>query len=788
MAIYHCSVRCFSRSDGHSAVAAAAYRSGQDLTDTRTGKLHRYGNRRGVQSRQILMPEDAPSSFFDRTLLWNAAEEAETRKNARVAREAILALPHELTPEQRAALTRDMALYLVEKYRVAVDAAIHAPLNEPSHDPRNHHAHLLFTTRMVTPEGLGFKTRVLDDRVQGPIEIERIREVWEALANDALVRAGHTDITIDRRTLEDQGVDRVPQTHVGNASTWQDDEVLLRKKDEQDQKAKRVTEERTEELESDGRDDEGDQDEDEGEGDRDSQTGKTGGSGDKALAPAAIKTEEQQDLYLEDRTSPNLDYTRIDKGLTRAAFNDQIKQLNKERAQFAPKPLAQQISEIEREVGYLDRRVERLSGLLVKTTVPRRLQRLVGQVVARANSLLQVRQDRQEKVALTEAERQFQRDRRVARYGRPYRTGLHEKIADMREKITTLQTLDDQYRKYSRFVVMIETELIKVKVRGGQGSAAALEITKPILPETGKGVGFRKEQTSTKADQGSSLGGRGSAPSAQEVSVKKTAPGEDTKTGLSALKQAGLAQLLLPGQPILIPPLTVPEKVVSLIDQVGFGSRQLDLKTAWARTQEGSFRSVQSVVDPEQQGRVAGTTSLDRSEKVMALSESNLPAKLQEKTEVVALISQPVSLSQRFKAATTQKPPVTPQAMTEKIRAEAEVKRAAIPTQYRGQPYSVREDRSSGINSGLDKINSFVPVKVTPDPGTNLPATNKRTLNLRKNWDQATGKETQSAHVPKPVPQRPQKTMSSKFNNVAGKSNSHKNKPNLEEENTPSMD
>jgi hypothetical protein len=76
------------------------------------------------------LPQSAPEEYAERRTLWNAAESAETRKNSRVAREVILALPHELSEEQRLTLTRDMALYLVSKYGVAVDMAIHAPMPE----------------------------------------------------------------------------------------------------------------------------------------------------------------------------------------------------------------------------------------------------------------------------------------------------------------------------------------------------------------------------------------------------------------------------------------------------------------------------------------------------------------------------------------------------------------------------------------------------------------------------------------------------------------------------------
>ena len=230
MAIYHCSLKVFSRSKGHSAVAAAAYRSGTKLKDERTGKIHRYDKRSGVAETFILLPSNTSHLFVpgaqmgvpdadqqkdhlselpDRAFLWNAVEKAETRKNSCVARELILALPHELSEAERAELTRVMASWLLERYSVAIDTALHVPVEEAGHDRRNYHAHILFSTRELTPEGFGAKTRILDDKVTGKEETELIRKVWETLSNDALSRAGHGDVQIDHRSLEEQGIDPV---------------------------------------------------------------------------------------------------------------------------------------------------------------------------------------------------------------------------------------------------------------------------------------------------------------------------------------------------------------------------------------------------------------------------------------------------------------------------------------------------------------------------------------------------------------------------------------------------
>jgi hypothetical protein len=96
MATYHLSAKTISRSHGRSATGAAAYRTGARIIDERTGVIHDYRRRRGVEARLLILPDDAPNWASDRARLWNAAEQAETRKNSTVAREFEIALPAEL--------------------------------------------------------------------------------------------------------------------------------------------------------------------------------------------------------------------------------------------------------------------------------------------------------------------------------------------------------------------------------------------------------------------------------------------------------------------------------------------------------------------------------------------------------------------------------------------------------------------------------------------------------------------------------------------------------------------
>jgi hypothetical protein len=213
---YHCSVKPVSRSAGRSVVAAAAYRLGERFHDEHYATVHDYTRRRGVEATFTVAPWDAPQWAHNPESLWNAAERAETRKNSTLAREVELALPSLLSPDERQRITEQFAAALVERYRIAVSVAIHAPGGKG--DDRNYHAHILFTTREMTPEGLGKKTRVLDDRKTGPQEVTKLRELAADIINKSLA-AANADIRVDHRSFEDRGIDRDPTTHLGPTAT-----------------------------------------------------------------------------------------------------------------------------------------------------------------------------------------------------------------------------------------------------------------------------------------------------------------------------------------------------------------------------------------------------------------------------------------------------------------------------------------------------------------------------------------------------------------------------------------
>jgi Ti-type conjugative transfer relaxase TraA len=225
LAIYHLSMKPVSRAGGRSAVASMAYRAGEKLTNERDGITHDFSRKQGVEHAEIVLPEGVSADWArDRSDLWNAAEFAEKRKDARVAREFEIALPHELSAEQRLEAAREMAQELADRYGAAVDFAIHAP-HEAS-DVRNHHAHILMTTRQVTEDGLGDKTYLerenkwllAHDLPTTDMQLRDLRQRWEGIANERLAMAG-LDIRIDHRSHMERGLEIAPTEHMGVHAT-----------------------------------------------------------------------------------------------------------------------------------------------------------------------------------------------------------------------------------------------------------------------------------------------------------------------------------------------------------------------------------------------------------------------------------------------------------------------------------------------------------------------------------------------------------------------------------------
>jgi len=178
----------------------------------------------------MVVPADAPAWTTDIGKVWNAIEAAEVRGNARVGRDFVVALPHELSETARADLARQIAGDIVARYGCVVLAALHAP--DARGDQRNFHAHLLMSTRQLGPDGFAQKVRVLDDRQQGPKELAALRSLVADRTNEALKNAGLA-VQVDPRSLAARAraaaaagdvnavanLVREPRRHLGRAAT-----------------------------------------------------------------------------------------------------------------------------------------------------------------------------------------------------------------------------------------------------------------------------------------------------------------------------------------------------------------------------------------------------------------------------------------------------------------------------------------------------------------------------------------------------------------------------------------
>lgn len=180
--------------------------------DERTGEVHDYNKRSGVVISEIFKPENAPVWMAERSMLWNAVEKIEVRKDAQLCRTWDAALPAELSAEQRLELVRNYCKQELVRRGMVVDMSIHSPHKKK--ESRNHHVHIAASMRDVGPEGFKQKNRDWNS----PELIVELRECWANHVNAALRRAGHTS-RIDHRTLEAQGVKRLPSRHLGKKAS-----------------------------------------------------------------------------------------------------------------------------------------------------------------------------------------------------------------------------------------------------------------------------------------------------------------------------------------------------------------------------------------------------------------------------------------------------------------------------------------------------------------------------------------------------------------------------------------
>lgn len=239
MALFHFTVDQMKRSEGQSAIASAAYRSGERLYSEYYGEYSDYTRKGGVICSDILLPSHAPPEFADRQTLWNAVEQVERGKKAQLAYSFEIALQNEFTIEENIALARQFLLDNFVSRGMTVDVAFHEKETEDGGLP-NPHFHFLCPMRPMNPDGTwGFKqhrvyrldedgNRIRDQNGKflfdavpttdwgSPETLEHWREAWAAMVNAKFEEKGLT-CRIDHRSYERQGLDLLPTVHEGVA-------------------------------------------------------------------------------------------------------------------------------------------------------------------------------------------------------------------------------------------------------------------------------------------------------------------------------------------------------------------------------------------------------------------------------------------------------------------------------------------------------------------------------------------------------------------------------------------
>ena len=232
----HNEITIVQRSQRQSAVAAAAYQSGEKLFCEYDQQVKHYPEKRGIVHNEILLPPNAPQEYADRNTLWNAAEAVEKQWNSQLARRWVLTIPREIPPDQYAVLVREFCQKQFVSKGMIADFAIHDP-HPPGHNP---HAHVMLTMRAMDEHGkwLPKSRKVYDldengERIKLPSGrwkshkedtvdwndqkyCEIWRHEWEVIQNRYL-EANDRPERVDLRSYARQGLDIVPTVHEGAA-------------------------------------------------------------------------------------------------------------------------------------------------------------------------------------------------------------------------------------------------------------------------------------------------------------------------------------------------------------------------------------------------------------------------------------------------------------------------------------------------------------------------------------------------------------------------------------------
>jgi len=219
MAIYHMSIKIFSRGKGASAVCKAAYRAAEALRSEYDGETYDYTSKSGIVHKEILLSENAPMEYKDRYVLWNSVEQSERYKTAQLAREVEVALPRELTIRQNIELAKKYAQEIFVNNGMCADICVH------DNGTGNPHAHIMLTMRPIDRDGTwGQKSRRVNGKKVPAVDwndrekAEQWRKAWADYCNAALARQKE-NAKIDHRSYRRQGKEQIPTVHLGS-SAW----------------------------------------------------------------------------------------------------------------------------------------------------------------------------------------------------------------------------------------------------------------------------------------------------------------------------------------------------------------------------------------------------------------------------------------------------------------------------------------------------------------------------------------------------------------------------------------
>ena len=232
MAIYHLCIKIISRGKGKSAVASSAYRSGEMIKNEYDGIVHDFTRKGGIAYTEILLPQNAPQEFVNRSVLWNSVEKIEKSKNSQLTREIEIALPKELNREKQINLVREYVKENFVKVGMCADIALH------DKNDGNPHCHILLTMRPLNKDKTwgakskkeyildengekvklkngNYKTRKIDTVDWNKQDkAEHWRKAWADITNKYLEENSIYD-KVDHRSYQRQGIEQIPTIHLG---------------------------------------------------------------------------------------------------------------------------------------------------------------------------------------------------------------------------------------------------------------------------------------------------------------------------------------------------------------------------------------------------------------------------------------------------------------------------------------------------------------------------------------------------------------------------------------------